>query len=428
MSSAALRSQNNIKAGIFVTVAIIIGIFVVFVLGDFARYFGPSHVSYTATYEVAEGVGPLGAGSFVKVGGIVVGEVDDVSFDMQEGRPLTEIDVRFSIPASMQIRSDARVSVGAGLISNDAWLEFSSLGVDGSVIPPGGRLVGSSLSMIDSLIGGDASANIDSTLESLAIITTQLEQDGELLRWIMGDGPSGDIELATAGLREAIEKANDFLGQLDRDWADWSGEVDLLVAELEDFARSVDAITSWINNNESKFQDMADNLDDTFERASGIARDIQEQALPKIDRFIDNLLATVDDLMVTMSDLQRHAGPWFDDVDVSLANVTLASQQLTQLLAEVTASPWRLLYRPTDKQLRQELIYSASRNFVFGAADLKSAAESMQRFIEAAGGAVDADDPQLEIIRRNLIDSARRYERAQEQMMDLLRDDDADSQ
>ena len=70
--------------------------------------------------------------------------------------------------------------------------------------------------------------------------------------------------------------------------------------------------------------------------------------------------------------------------------------------------PRRLLYRPTDKQLAQELIYSASRNFVFGAADLKIRGQSMQRFMEASG-AVDADDPQLEVIRRNLIDGG--YER-----------------
>ena len=140
MSSAALRSQNNIKAGIFVTVAIIVGILVIFVLGDFARYFGPSHASYTATYEVAEGVGPLGAGSFVKVGGIVVGEVTGVTFDMQEGRPLTSIVVGFSIPSSMQLRSDATVSVGASLIGSDAWLDFVA-GDRGSIVPPGGQLV-----------------------------------------------------------------------------------------------------------------------------------------------------------------------------------------------------------------------------------------------------------------------------------------------
>ena len=45
MSSAATRSQNNIKAGIFVTVSIVIGLCVIFVLGDFVRYFGPSEAS-----------------------------------------------------------------------------------------------------------------------------------------------------------------------------------------------------------------------------------------------------------------------------------------------------------------------------------------------------------------------------------------------
>ena len=203
------------------------------------------------------------------------------------------------------------------------------------------------------------------------------------------------------------------------------GEIDILVAELQDFAQAVDTVASWINNNEGSFQDMADNLDATLSRASEIAATIQEQTWPKVERFMDNLLVTVDDIMATVADLRVHAGPWFSDIDVSLANLTLASQQLTQMLAEVTASPWRLLYRPTDKQFTQELIYSASRNFVFGAADLKSAAESMQRFMEVNGDAIDPDDPQFEVIRRNLLDSARRYERAQEQLMDLLRDDTA---
>ena len=142
----------------------------------------------------------------------------------------------------------------------------------------------------------------------------------------------------------------------------------------------------------------------------------------------DTAQSTLLDVQTVVGDVKARSSVWIADLDRTLANVLLAAQQLNQLLGEVKTSPWRLLYRPTDTQLRQELIYSASRNFVFGAADLKSAAESMQRFIEAAGGAVDADDPQLEIIRRNLIDSARRYERAQEQMMDLLRDDTVDNQ
>ena len=66
----------------------------------------------------------------------------------------------------------------------------------------------------------------------------------------------------------------------------------------------MDVLTSWIKNNESQFQDMADNLDDTLARASGIAQTIQEETWPKVDRFMDNLLVTVDDLMVILSDLR----------------------------------------------------------------------------------------------------------------------------
>ena len=112
---------------------------------------------------------------------------------------------------------------------------------------------------------------------------------------------------------------------------------------------------------------------------------------------------------------------WIADIDRTLANVLLAAQQLNQLLGEVKTSPWRLLYRPTDKQLGQELIYEASRNFVFGAADLKSAAGAMERLLEARGASLTADDAQLEALRSNLMDSADRYQRAQEQLMELLK-------
>ena len=75
MSSAATRSQNNIKAGIFVTVAIFIGLSVVFILGDFKRLFQATAAEYTAIFPVTQGVEGLGPGSFVNVGGIQVGEV-----------------------------------------------------------------------------------------------------------------------------------------------------------------------------------------------------------------------------------------------------------------------------------------------------------------------------------------------------------------
>lgn len=424
MSNAASRTQNNVKAGIFVTLSILIGLCVIFILGDFVRYFGPSDSSYTVTYSVADGVGGLGSGSFVKVGGLVVGEVDSVEFDVREGEPLTRIKVGFSMPAEMSLRSDAEVSVGAGLISSDAWLAFTSLGSTGSVLEPGSTFQGVSLSMLDGLIGSDSSDNISSSIESLAVITKRLEQDGELLNWVLGQDSSRDVTEMLEGLNGAVQKADAFLVTLDADWQNWSGEIDVLMAELDDFSKAVGTLSAWINNNETKIQDVADNLDDTMARASSLAKTIEEQTWPKVEQFVDGLMVTVADVQAVVGDLRAHSGVWISDIDSTLGNLTLSSQQLIQLLSEVTASPWRLLYRPTDKQFSQELIYEASRNFVFGAADLKSAAESMQRFMDVHGAALTDDQSQFELMRKNLMDSAQRYQRAQDQLMDLLRGDE----
>ena len=50
---------------------------------------------------------------------------------------------------------------------------------------------------------------------------------------------------------------------------------------------------------------------------------------------------------------------------------------------------------------------------------------TLQRLLDARGDQLGADDEDLLLIRRNLVESFQRYERAQQQLMDILRGDDA---
>lgn len=406
MSSQSLRSQNNIKAGIFVSVSLLIGLCVIFVLGDFIRLFGPSKVEYTVSYHVADGVGALGAGSFVKVGGIIVGEVQEVGFEIDGTKPLTEIDVVFAIPAEMAVRSDAKLSVESGLLSSDAWLSFSSLGTEGTVLEPGTRFKGVSMSMLSRLLGAEGSDSLTNSLASIESITERLEENGALLKWVLGHESAVTVDEAIVKFKSVLVEGESFLKTLNGDWENWSKDIDLLMAEAEGLSQAIGKMATLVNEEEGEFDRIVQNLDSTLASAAIVA---------------DKAVVVVDDVQVIIADLKANSGIWIEDISTMLANLTLSSQQLTQLLAEVTASPWRLLYRPTDKQYSQELIYEASRNFVFGAADLKAAAGSMQRLLEARGDTMQADDEQYKVMRQNLIDSADRYQRAQEQLMELLR-------
>lgn len=414
MSTSSTKSQNNIKAGIFVTISILVGMSVIFVLGDFKAMFGPRSNEFIVTYPVTSGVGGLGSGSFVDIGGIQVGQVSSVELDVQPSGPVTMIEVEFFIPATITIREDAVVSVRSGLLSSDSWLSFTSMGTDGRVLEPGDVLVGSSMSMLDTLLGAESADNLSATLESMSVIANKLEREGALIEWVLGE-ESADT------FRGAIDEGNDLLTLLNQDWQEWSGEIDKVMAQADAFAQAMENVSELINDNSGTFQDIVENIDEAIASAAACVKEFRETSWPQVEDFIDRAQVTISDVQDVVGDVKVRSGAWLSDIDSTLANLTIASLQLNQLLTEVKASPWRLLYRPTDMQLGQELVYEASRNFVFGAADLKAAADSMQRLIDARGAALAPDDPQLRVIRENLLRSVERYQQAQEQLMDVLR-------
>jgi len=414
MSTSSTKSQNNIKAGIFVTISILVGMSVIFVLGDFKAMFGPRSNEFIVTYPVTSGVGGLGSGSFVDIGGIQVGQVSSVELDVQPSGPLTMIEVEFFIPATITIREDAVVSVRSGLLSSDSWLSFTSMGTDGRILEPGDVLEGSSMSMLDTLLGAESADNLSATLESMSVIANKLEREGALIEWVLGE-ESADI------FRGAIDEGNELLALLNQDWQEWSGEIDKVMAQADAFAQAMENVSELINDNSGTFQDIVENIDEAIASAAACVKEFRETSWPQVEDFIDRAQVTISEVQDVVGDVKIRSGAWLSDIDSTFANLTIASQQLNQLLTEVKASPWRLLYRPTDMQLGQELVYEASRNFVFGAADLKAAADSMQRLIDARGAALAPDDPQLRVIRENLLRSVERYQQAQEQLMDVLR-------
>jgi hypothetical protein len=89
-------------------------------------------------------------------------------------------------------------------------------------------------------------------------------------------------------------------------------------------------------------------------------------------------------------------------------------------MQEARNAPWRLLYQPSELEVTNELLYEASRNFVFGAADLKSAAASMDRLVNARGDELSTDMRDFKLVRDNLNAAVSRYERAQTQLSQVL--------
>ncbi|MCH2132905.1 MAG: MlaD family protein [Phycisphaerales bacterium] len=455
MSNESLRQANNVKAGIFVIVALIVGLVVVFLLGNlWDKFFGPPLTPYRTTFTVMNGVGYLQTGSEVRIGGIKVGRVEAVTFDETKDGALERIDVTFAIPTSIPLYSNAVATIKSGLISADSFVAITSVGFDennrgpeekgpagtrlsenerfagtgapgmlGALLGPKGAAKTEEIitnirdltaklndedGMMVALFGEEATEDVDTFLANLDEISTRMKTDGYVLKWVFGAPTAEEVQ-------NAIKNVDTVIADIQSNWsATWSNEVDRILASVDSLSANADQIVA--DNKESINQIVAD--------IKSVTNEARETWSPELTAVFSKASSTLDDVQVVVADVRAQAPLMIDNVGDALANVNVASQQLNRAIAEVSASPWRLLYRPTDKEYTNELLYEAARNFSFGAADLKSAAGSMQRLLDARGSTLNGDDQDFMMIRDNLVESFRRYERAQQQLMEILRGED----
>lgn len=423
--SVASHSANNVKAGVFVLVSLAIGLAVIFILGDlWNKLFGLPETTYRVSFTVRDGVGRLQEGSVVRVGGLNVGSVEGVSLDHNQD-PLLGVDVVFSLPSDLALYSNAEAMVQSGLISSDSMLAISSVGWDESHRPDGARgaagmrlasgdlLVGTPAGgMLGAMLGPEASQNLASTLDSIAEVTERLRVDGALLQWVLGQTAAGDMQKSLVNLEGLMARIRlDWEGQDGQ--GGWSKEITAVMASAETLGNIIDVVDSFVNENEANFQSIVNNANATM-------YEIESTAVPKLTEMLTNGDEAIDDARRSLAEIEAHMPLWTDRIGTLLADLNLAAQQLDLLMQEVRNAPWRLLYQPSEQAVSNELLYEASRNFLFGAADLKAASASLDRLMKAHDGVPGTDDRDFQIMRDNLMKSVQRYERAQKQLADIL--------
>src|SRR6185503_15665630 len=127
-----------------------------------------------------------------------------------------------------------------------------------------------------------------------------------------------------------------------------------------------------------------------------------------------------DSAVATLKNLQVDYNQWATDAGEALGSATIAAQQLKLATIEVRRSPWKVLYRPSADELQHELLYEAARSFAVAAADVKAAAASVQRTIDSNQAEVLRDAESFHRLQQSLLDSLARYEKAQQQLLDVI--------
>ncbi len=406
MASPLERSRNNVRAGIFVTSAIVLAVMTIIVLTDAWKKVTQPTDTYTVTFEISEGVKNLKKGSEVRVGGVQLGRVKEVAPRMSPDSVLTHIDVVFTLDSQYTLYSDAKIVVTPALIGGDSKLDIYFVGTPEKPVegPIAAQETGSGT--LAALFGPGDAAKASTVIDDASVFMKDLRASGADVRGLVGRIRNEDWPRWASSVDTVTTWATRATGEIDQVLADGRGFIADARAVITDNRPGID---STIENVQLSSADVRD-----------VTERIRAQTMDKIENLFDSGQKGVDSAVAVLEKLDRDYDLWSEDLSDTLASARLTGQQLKLGAIEIRRSPWKLLYRPERTELDHEFLYEAARSFAMAASDLKAASAATERLAANHGAALASDPATMAKINEYLRDSLDRYEKAQQRLIDVL--------
>ncbi len=234
-------------------------------------------------------------------------------------------------------------------------------------------------------------AKLHTILDNVNRLTASLKDQAEV---------GGDATIA-ARLNDALELVNRSLADL----ADMIGENRMLIHDaLTDVAGTARTVHTGIA------QPLAAELDPANE--AGV-RAILHGTTQRLDRT----LADIESVAATARRTTLLNGERIDQI---IANVKETSEHLKGASKDIRRQPWRLLYKPTEREQQQLDVFDAAREFTEAAARLDDALQRLERIEQLEAEGVDVDDSALDDVTEVLRATLERFREAEEHFWERL--------
>jgi len=349
---------------------------------------------YKVTFRVSEGVGTLASGSQVRLGGVLIGDVESVTPRIESNSPTSQIDVLFNLDKQYTVYTNASIHSRTGLLGSTGWLEITNVGT-GDIATSKTELVGSTETMVSQFLGSDAEANISKSLAALRKISEAFSNESGGLSLLLGEEESQSLQEAIGAAKSGLQSMESMLKTTNSVWPEWKESItEILVGS----------------------KNLPSELTATLQEIQETVKDVRSNILPNVEQSIQSLKGTMLSLESMSMTYKQHSPAWAKQVSNIIQNVGQLSTSAERAIDEISASPWRLLYRPTDREIAYEQLNAASWKLMEALSDLRESADILE------GIALSSDAPSdAKSIAASLRGSSIAFEKAREAILERMK-------
>ena len=407
-----MGDRDNLKAGLFVFGGIVLTLVVIVTLSDFKNLFeGKQQVR--VYYHLSDGFHGLKEGSSVTLGHLPIGEVESIELHVDEqSHRVRGGEVVVKIPNRYKFYLNAVIELVVPPLGSGTRLNIRDLGDTGEYNPRGdpirGILAGSELTsnlVRDMGIEDLQRHQLKAVIANIELITSNLSKD---LPQITGSVRQvlEDLKPMARDARLAVADAKLLVVNV-RERSDvWMDRVDSIIESADSSLVHVDRLLA----------DKEPDLRVTIENVRHITQQVKDEMLDQMADALDGANKGLDNVNAATAEIKSFVLAQRPVLERTIANLQLTGAQLKLAAIEVRRSPWRLLYKPTDKELESDNLYDAARSFALAAGALDATAQSLQSVVEYQPN----DQEQIDRILAYLESLFKRFESAEQSFWDAL--------
>ncbi|GIK20293.1 MAG: MCE family protein [Leptolyngbya sp. PLA2] len=417
--SSRSNPRNNLIAGLFLLGGVALAVFASFVLSDV-------NITRTETYvlhfDLHEGATGLDRDAEVRLGGQPVGKVTKIDFDKEAGYA---VEVVIKIRKDIPLFADAVVRLEVPLLGSASVVNIVSLGTPGAGPAEGpidGRIAPPAL-LAQAGYGDEQRAQLQSILE-------RLDRGTEKMMKFVEDA---DPDL-TKNVSRIVADVRDMIRDARERWPEWSASITTTIERSNEFSTKLrdladragpilDKGEAFLDSAKGAIDENRPRIDRIVENVESVTAKVNDEWIPRGTHLLDRTAAGVNCFVEIGEEAHAFVRANRPTIDGILADSRLAADQIKLATVEIRSQPWRLLHRPSTKELETQLLYDSARSYAAAVSDLRAASQALDALLastQARPTVSAAEAEQIAGWRDQLVRAFARYAEAEQRLFEQM--------